>query len=83
MNISRYTVEVAAKSHLHAVLDTQEVFSTTINEAMAKAYIQCDGEYVEVYGPSVAKWMRVRLVNEDTGERTKWYTLNALGKVAA
>lgn len=80
---TRYTVEVAAKTHRDVVIDTQEVFSTTIKEAMAKAYMECDSAYVQVYGPSVANWMRVRLVNEHTGERSKWYTLNALGKVAA
>jgi hypothetical protein len=83
---TRYTVEVGTKRQQVAdreAIDTHEVFSTTVGEAMAKAYMECDNAYVQVYGPSVVNWMRVRLVNEDTGERSKWYTLNALGKVAA
>jgi hypothetical protein len=83
---TRYTVEVATiwqRDRDPEGIDSQEVLSTTVGEALAKAYMECDNAYVQVYGPSVAKWMRVRLVNEHTGERSKWYTLNDLRKVAA
>jgi len=75
-----YTVEVDINDREVIVTD---VYAANLNDALAQAYTECDSAYVEVYGPSVADWMQVRLVNTDTGESTDWYTLDALGEVEA
>ena len=81
--ITRYVVEISDGQPVvpRNVIDTLEVYASSLDYALAQAYTECDNAYVEVYGPSVADWMRVRLVNQDTGRRTKWLTLDALGDV--
>jgi hypothetical protein len=81
--ITRYVVEISDGQPVvpRNVIDTQEVYASSLSDALGQAYTECDNAYIEVYGPSVADWMRVRLVNQDTGRRTKWLTLDALGDV--
>jgi hypothetical protein len=88
--ITRYVVEISSRTRTAErnqicieweVIDALEVYASSLDDALAQAYTECDNAYVEVYGPSVADWMRVRLVNQDTGRRTKWLTLDALGDV--
>jgi hypothetical protein len=83
--ITQYLVEISDGQPVvpRTVIDTHEVYASSLNDALAQAYMEVDNAYVEVYGPSVADWMQVRLVNTGTGKRTKWYTLDALGEVQA
>ena len=76
-----YTIEVADENR--QVIDNAEVYAATLNDALGEAYLEVDNAYIEVYGPSVAEWMQVRLTNTTTGAVTDWYTVDALGKVAA
>ena len=80
-----YVVEISDGQPVvpRTVLDTLEVYASSLNDALAQAYMEVDNAYIAQYGPSVAEWMQVRLTNTTTGKRTKWYTLDALGKVEA
>ena len=80
---TRYVVEISATQMPRTVIDTLEVYASSLNNALAQAYMEVDNAYIAQYGPSVAEWMQVRLTNTTTGKRTKWYTLDALGKVEA
>ena len=77
--MKRYRAIISAKGEEREPLDWIEVFAESLSEARIKAALQIDSEYVEVYGTSVYKWMRVRLEDED-GETTRWYTLKSLAK---
>ena len=79
--MSAYTVEVAGEDH--EGIDSFEVYAATLNDALAQAYTHVDNAYIEMYGPSVAVWMQVRLTNPTTGKRSGWYTVDALGRVEA
>ena len=81
MSKHHYKIEVADEDR--NVIDDAEVFAATLNDALAQTYSEVDSAYIEVYGPSVAEWMQVRLTNTTTGKRSRWYTVDALGKVAA
>lgn len=82
---TRFVVEISDGQPVvpRTVLDTLEVYASSLNDALAQAYMEVDNAYIAQYGPSVAVWMQVRLTNTTTGKRTKWYTLDALGKVEA
>ena len=77
--MKRYRAIISAKGEEREPLDWIEVFSESLYGARIKAALQIDSEYVEVYGTSVYKWMRVRLEDED-GKTTRWYTLKSLAK---
>lgn len=79
--MSAYTVEVAGEDH--EGIDSFEVYAVTLGDALAQAYTHVDSAYIEMYGPSVAVWMQVRLTNTTTGDRSGWHTVDALGKVEA
>jgi hypothetical protein len=83
--MSAYTVEISDGQQCipRNVIDSFEVYADTLLAALAKGYIEVDSAYIEVYGPSVAEWMQVRLTNTTTGKRSRWYTVDALGKVEA
>lgn len=82
---TRFLVEISDGQPVvpRNVVDSFEVFADTLLAALAKGYIEVDNDYIEVYGPSVAEWMQVRLTNTTTGKRSRWYTLDALGKAEA
>lgn len=83
--MSAYTVEISDGQQVvpRNVIDSVEVYAATLGDALAQAYTYVDSDYIEVYGPSVAEWMQVRLTNTTTGKRSRWYTVDALGKVEA
>ena len=82
---TRFVVEISDGQPVvpRTVLDTLDVYASSLNDALAQAYLEVDNAYIEVYGPSVAVWMQVRLTNPTTGKRSGWYTVDALGRVEA